>query len=39
MGTRYIIEVECPECGALDDNAYYAPTCGFTTHECAPAGM
>ena len=35
MGTRYIIEVECPECGILDDGVYYAPTCGFTTHECA----
>lgn len=34
MGTRYILEVKCPKCGALDDGVYYAPTCGFTTHEC-----
>ena len=34
MGDRYILTVECPKCGYTDDEAYYAPTCGFTTWKC-----
>lgn len=34
MGDRYIIAVVCPDCGFLDDNVYFAPTCGFTTWDC-----
>jgi len=34
MGTRYILEVECPECGFLDGDVYFAPTCGFTEWKC-----
>lgn len=34
MGTRYFLTVTCPECGCVDDNVYYAPTCGFTEHTC-----
>jgi len=35
MGDRYVLTVTCPKCGVVDDDVYYAPTCGFTTHECA----
>ena len=34
MGTRYYIEVACPVCGYVDDNVYYAPTCGFVEWKC-----
>jgi len=34
MGDRYILTVECPKCGTVDDSVYYAPTCGFTTYRC-----
>jgi hypothetical protein len=34
MGDRYIIIVECPSCGFIDDNCPYAPTCGFRTWRC-----
>ena len=33
MGTRYYIDVECPDCG-YENEAYYAPTCGFTDYVC-----
>ena len=33
MGTRWIIPVKCPNCGH-EDEAYYAPSCGFTTWQC-----
>lgn len=35
MGDRYILTVKCPKCGLVDDDVYYAPTCGFTEHKCA----
>ena len=34
MGDRYILTVYCPDCGAVNDDVYYAPTCGFLTHTC-----
>jgi len=34
MGGRYILEVTCPNCGAFDDDVYYAPTSGFLTWKC-----
>ena len=34
MGTRYWIRVTCPDCGANEDNVYYAPTCGFIEWAC-----
>ena len=34
MGDRYIIVVDCPQCGHHDDDVYFAPTCGFTEWEC-----
>ena len=38
MGNRYIIAVKCPSCGTVDEDVYYAPTCGFVTHECSGCG-
>ena len=37
MGTRYHIMFDCPECGETNE-AYYAPTCGFTQHRCERCG-
>lgn len=34
MGTRYLLSVECPKCKIIDDDVYYAPTCGFLTFKC-----
>jgi hypothetical protein len=33
MGDRYFITVKC-ECGHVENDVYYAPTCGFTTYKC-----
>ena len=38
MGDRYILPLICPTCGTEDDDVYYAPTCGFTTHRCSGCG-
>ena len=38
MSTRYIMTVICPECGMENEDVYYAPTCGFTHHECVNCG-
>jgi hypothetical protein len=37
MGDRYILTVTCPKCGRVDDDVFYAPTCGFVEHKC-PCG-
>ena len=34
MGDKYILCVTCPTCGLIDNDVYYAPTCGFTDWEC-----
>jgi len=42
MGDRYYLDVTCPECKHKQDGdgdemfmgVYYAPTCGFLTHQC-----
>ena len=34
MGARYVVTVTCPGCGRVNDDVYYAPTCGFTSLEC-----
>jgi len=33
MGDRYTLTVKC-ECGFVDDDAWYAPTCGAMNWEC-----
>jgi len=38
MGTRYILDVRCPECGFLNESVYYAPTCNFLTYACEGCG-
>ena len=38
MGSRYIIQVECPKCGHEDKDVYFAPSCGFVTWECLECG-
>ena len=37
MGDRYIIDVIC-DCGNVDTDVYYAPTCGFVDHICTKCG-
>jgi len=34
MGDRYIITVKCPTCEHVDNDVYFAPTCGFTNWKC-----
>ena len=34
MGDRYLITVVCPHCDAIENNIYFAPTCGFTHYVC-----
>ena len=34
MGDRYILTVTCPKCGTVNNDVYYAPTCGFLTYKC-----
>ena len=38
MGDRYILKVSCPNCGAVEEDVYYAPTCDFVTHTCSKCG-
>ena len=34
MGTRYVLEMKCEKCGRVDDDVYFAPTCGFVEWQC-----
>lgn len=34
MGNRYIIVVTCPKCGFIDNDVWFAPTCGCDDWEC-----
>jgi len=38
MGDRYYINVMCPMCGTVEEDVYYAPTCGFLGWECLNCG-
>lgn len=38
MGDRYILTVKCTDCNTIDDDVYYAPTCGFMDWECPECG-
>lgn len=38
MGDRYTMEVTCKKCGHVDDDAWYAPTCGAITTKCEKCG-
>ena len=34
MGDRYFLKMTCDRCGAMEEDVYFAPTCGFTTWKC-----
>ena len=34
MGIRYWLTLQCPLCGDINNDIYYAPTCDFLTHKC-----
>jgi len=38
MGDRYFLTVKCSECGMLDGDVYYAPTCGIVDAKCPQCG-
>ena len=38
MGDRYFITVKCPDCGHVEEDVYYAPTCGFVDWDCTKCG-
>jgi phage FluMu protein Com len=38
MGDRYILNVKCPKCDFINEEVYYAPTCGFISHKCEKCG-
>jgi len=38
MGDRYFLMVECGNCGHIEDDVYYAPTCGFVEWTCSVCG-
>ena len=38
MGDRYILTVKCVKCGEVEEDVYYAPTCGFTEWKCPKCG-
>ena len=35
MSDRYIISTECPYCGKLEDDVWYAPGCGSYSQNCS----
>jgi len=37
MGDRYYLIVTC-NCGFVEEDVYYAPTCGFTEWKCPACG-
>lgn len=34
MGDRYILTMICEKCGYIDNDVYFAPTCGFDRWTC-----
>ena len=38
MGDRYELIKDCVYCGALKEDIWYAPTCGFLTFICNKCG-
>ena len=38
MGDRYVLRVVCFECGHVDDNCWYAPTCDVRWWVCPRCG-
>ena len=38
MGDRITLEVTCSKCGKIDEQVWYAPTCGVMTWKCPMCG-
>ena len=38
MGDRYFIQMRCRKCGHIEEDVYFAPTCGFTDWKCPKCG-
>lgn len=38
MGDRYELVRNCIYCGEVEEEVYYAPTCGFLTFKCQKCG-
>jgi len=34
MGERFYLDLKCAYCGKLNENVYYAPTCGIYKFQC-----
>ena len=39
MGNRYFLKMTCDRCGAMEEDIYFAPTCGFTKWKCPGCGL
>jgi len=37
MGDEFFLEITCPDCGRVDSDVCYAPTCDAIVHQC-PCG-
>lgn len=38
MGDRYFLEMTCSKCKFVDNDVYFAPTCGFSKWKCPDCG-
>lgn len=38
MGTRYFCQFRCSYCNTLNDDVWYAPSCGYFTFHCEKCG-
>ncbi len=38
MGTRYYVHLNCAHCNKMNEEIYYAPTCGFVNFHCKVCG-
>jgi len=38
MGDRYTFNAKCAYCDKLNEEVYFAPTCGFIVHKCESCG-
>lgn len=38
MGDRYTLQLKCAYCDELNDDVYYAPSCGFLSFKCQRCG-
>lgn len=38
MGDRFLLQMTCPKCQFIDDDVYFAPTCGCVDWKCPECG-